>query len=385
MRKLSIGLMAAGLAWLGSASYATADVVHLDDTIIQFSLCVGQDCNNGESFGFDTIRLKENNLRIHFDDTSTSASFPSNDWRIVINDSSNGGGNYFAIEDSTGGRQVFRVDAGAPANSLRVDSAGDVGIGTSNAVVELHVVDGNSPTLRLEQNGSSGFTPQTYDIAANEANFFIRDVTNGSALFFRSKPGAPEDSIFIAANGDIGLGTDSPSADLHIRDTGANNADLDIEANGNIWRLRVNQASGQLNIIDSDATRTPFRVGGTAQSNLIMIGLSDSTTDDADRVTITGELVTTGGGACTAAPCDATFQPDKFTVPAIEEHAEFMWTNSYLWGVGPTPEGAPINLPKKTTGILHELEVAHIYIEQLNTTIKELEGRLAKVEMSSAK
>ena len=39
------------------------------------------------SFGFDTIVLKENNLRIFFDDTSTSASFPRNDWRIIANDS----------------------------------------------------------------------------------------------------------------------------------------------------------------------------------------------------------------------------------------------------------------------------------------------------------
>ena len=66
------------------------DIQHLDDVIISFSLCVGNDCVNGESFGFDTIRLKENNLRIHFQDTSNSASFPTNDWRIVINDSSNG-------------------------------------------------------------------------------------------------------------------------------------------------------------------------------------------------------------------------------------------------------------------------------------------------------
>lgn len=200
------------------AGVAQADIVHLDDVIIQFSLCVGNDCVNGESFGFDTIRMKENNIRLHFDDTSTSASFPRNDWRLIANDSSNGGDSYLAIEDSTAGRQVFRVDAGAPANSLRVDSAGDVGIGTSNPVVDLHVVSGNTPTLRLEQNGSQGFTAQTWDLAGNEANFFVRDVTNGSSLSFRIRPGAPESSIDIAGSGDVGMGTSSPSADLHIRE-----------------------------------------------------------------------------------------------------------------------------------------------------------------------
>ena len=58
------------------------DQVFIDDVIVQGSLCVGQDCSNGENFGFDTQRLKENNLRIHFNDTSASASFPSNDWRL---------------------------------------------------------------------------------------------------------------------------------------------------------------------------------------------------------------------------------------------------------------------------------------------------------------
>ena len=89
----------AGLALTINTS-ASADIVHLDDVIIDGSLCVGQDCVNGENFGFDTLRLKENNLRIHFQDTSNSASFPTNDWRIVVNDSSNGGSNHFSIEDS---------------------------------------------------------------------------------------------------------------------------------------------------------------------------------------------------------------------------------------------------------------------------------------------
>ena len=215
------------------ASYK--DQVIADDLIVQFSACIGNDCVNGESFGFDTMRLKENNLRIHFDDTSVSASFPRNDWRITVNDSGNGGDSYFSIDDATAGRQVFRVDAGAPANSLRVDAGGDVGIGESNPVVELHIADGDSPTLRLEQDGSSGFAPQTWDVAGNEANFFIRDVTNGSELPFKIKPGADTSSIFIAANSNVGINTESPGEKLHVR-----GGSLKVE-NGSV---KVVQATG---------------------------------------------------------------------------------------------------------------------------------------------
>ena len=63
---------------LGSTNAMAVDV-HATDTIIQGSLCTGVDCTTGESYGFDTIRLKENNLRIKFMDTSASGSFPTND------------------------------------------------------------------------------------------------------------------------------------------------------------------------------------------------------------------------------------------------------------------------------------------------------------------
>lgn len=196
------------------------DIVHNDDVIISFSLCVGNDCVNGESFGFDTVRLKENNLRIHFDDTSVSASFPRNDWRIAINDSSNGGASYFGVEDATAGRRVFSLEAGAPAHSLYVDDGGRLGLGTSTPVVDVHVKSGNTPTLRLEQDGTSGFTPQTWDVAGNEANFFIRDATNGSKLPFKIKPSAPTNSIYIADDGDVGLGTQTPDFTFEVERTG---------------------------------------------------------------------------------------------------------------------------------------------------------------------
>jgi len=195
---------------------AEDDQVFVDDVIIDGSLCVGMDCVNGENFGFDTQRIKENNVRLHFDDTSSSASFPSQDWRITINDSSNGGANYFAIEDATAGRIPFRIIGNAPANSLYIDAQGDVGIGTANPILELHIADGDTPTARLEQDGSSGFGSQTWDIAGNETNFFVRDVTNGSQLPFKIFPGADHNSLVIDKENEIGIGVQNPSYKLQV-------------------------------------------------------------------------------------------------------------------------------------------------------------------------
>ena len=87
-----------------------------------------------------------------------------------------------------------------------MSSAGNVGFGTSTPVLLMHGRNSNTPALRLEQDGSGGFSPYTWDIAGNEANFFIRDVTGGSRLPFRIRPGAPTSSLNIAASGNVGIG-----------------------------------------------------------------------------------------------------------------------------------------------------------------------------------
>lgn len=342
-------------------SSASADVVHPDDTIIQFSLCVGNDCVNGESFGFDTMRLKENNLRIHFNDTSNSASFPTNDWRIVINDSSNGGANYFAIEDSNTGRQVFRVENGARSNALYVESDGDIGVGTANPATDIHIQTGNTPTLRLDQDGSSGFTAQTWDLAGNEANFFLRDVTNSSALPIRVQPGAGGERIFLETGGQIGFGTTAPAERMHLYETTDRIFGMRYEHTGGgsgnlatVWRT----------VVDARSDKDFFQItrNGTGNAELQIQSNGD--------VVIPGTL-TTGGGTC-GGGCDAVFQ-DGFDLPSIDEHAEQMWANGFLPNVGPTIENEPINISDKVGRILNEVETAHIYIDQLDQRVDEIE------------
>lgn len=210
------------------------DQVIPDDLIVQGSACVGLDCVNGETFNFSTLRLKENNTRIHFNDTS-AAPFPGNDWVIRANSNVSGGPNFLGFVDQgasgTGdetGTIVFEVDAGAPANALKVDSNGKVGLRTASPALDLHFNTSDTPALRFEQNGSGGFTAQTWDVAGNEANFFVRDVTGGSRLPFRIRPGAPTSSIDINAVGNVGIGTQSPNRKLHVASTAAGAFDYQL-------------------------------------------------------------------------------------------------------------------------------------------------------------
>jgi len=198
------------------------DVLHYDDVIVTGSLCVGFDCVDGESFGFDTFKLKENNLQIFFDDTSSSAGFPANDWRLIANDSSSGGANYFKIVDSTNSREPFKIMAGARTNGFFMSSSGRIGFGTSTPVLDLHIVRGDTPGMRLDQDTSSGWTAQVWDIAGNESNFFIRDSTNGSKLPFRIQPNTPSSTLSLKSSGNVGIGTWSPAYPLEVETTGKN-------------------------------------------------------------------------------------------------------------------------------------------------------------------
>lgn len=368
----------------------TRDQQILDDLIVDGSACIGQDCVNGESFGFDTIRLKENNLRIKFQDTSTSASFPSNDWQITANDSANGGANKFSIDDIDGGRTPFTIEAGAPSNSLYVENSGEVGLGTANPVVELHVVDGDTPTLRLEQDGTSGFTPQTWDLAGNETNFFVRDVTNGSNLPFRIRPGAPSNSIFIDTDGDVGLGTSSPSSDLDISADGPGLTLTNTGSAGGSWEFLVDTSTARLSIVDRTSTNSfrPLKIEDGSNNNLLRIGidgtgLASSNTVSVGHVTQEAVLDVRGSinvdGATVHA--DYVFDP-SYDLKSIESHADFMWNNKHLPSLPKAPEGlkGPVNLVDHQMKMLEELEVAHIYIDQLNTNITQLKSRIDSLE-----
>ncbi len=245
------------------------DVLHYDDVIITGSLCVGFDCADGESFGYCTIKLKENNLQICFEDTSIG-TFPTNDWKIQINDTTSGGASYFTIWDTDGGRRPFTIEAGAPAHSLYVEDYGRVGLGTSVPYVELHIVDGDTPTVRLDQDGSSGWSPQSWDLAGNETNFFIRDVTNGSKLSFRIQPNTPSNTLCLKSDGKVGIGTWSPSDMLEIETTGANStlkfdrtdgATVQFAAKGTKGALNV-ETNHQLEFGTNNTTRMTIAAGG---------------------------------------------------------------------------------------------------------------------------
>lgn len=229
---------------------AHAQEVISNALIVEGSTCVGVDCVIGEVFSFDSLRLKENNIQIHFDDTSSSASFPSNDWRILINESANGGNSFFGIEDSTAGAIPFYIEAGAQDNALYLDANGRVGFGTSTPATSLESRIGSTPTLRLNQDSSLGFEPQVWDIGGNELGFFVSNISASSVTPMFIGTGAPNNALYIDDSGNVGIGTDRPTQSLHVVGNAVISGNLEIassrEIKHAIKNLGLNEALSAL-------------------------------------------------------------------------------------------------------------------------------------------
>lgn len=382
------GAVAAGLAPAagptaagggGDNPLSTKDFVINDDLIVIGSTCIGFDCVNGEAFGFDTLRFKENNTRIQFNDTSGS-SFPTNNWQIRANSSQSGGESFLGFMDqgatgeSENGTRVFAVEAGAGSNALFVESGGDVGVGTGNPVLNIHVVDGDSPGLRLEQDGSSGFQPQIWDIAGNETNFFVRDVTSGSTLPFRIFPGSPSSSLVIR-DGQVGIGTSSPDGD-----------GLEIERGGSAAQrilLRLKNNGAPQSEFEDTSNSITWRFGMNSAGDFVINDTGDLGTAEL-RVTTGGDVFVNGVGPLNVP--DYVFEPDYELMP-LDALSTYIDENGHLPNVQTAEDvrrTGGLNITRLPVQLLEKVEELTLYTLQQERRIAELtkalDGKRSQVD-----
>lgn len=186
-----------------------------------------------------------------------------------------------------------------------------------------------------------------------------------------ASPVLAQDTL-VVEGGNVGIGTSTPSETLHLLNTDdATGARFLIEdtgtgfANKTGFRLRSANAPG--------GADWGFEVN--AAGNFIIDFLPSVNAELAinanpngnGTVRVFGNLVVEG----TCIGCDAVFEAD-FPLESIQDHAQSMWLLGHLPAVGPTPDGeTPIDVYEKVTGMLQELEKAHVYIEQLQQRLEQ--------------
>lgn len=181
-----------------------------DDVSAKGGVCAGFDCTNAETYGLASAKLKENNTRLKFEDTS-GAGFATSDWQLSANDTFSGGANKFFVEDLTAATVPLLIEGGTPNNTLYLDSTGRVGVRTSTPARDLTIANPVSAGIRMEQSASPF---QAWDIVANSSNFYVRDVNHEQNPFI-IRPSAPNNSLVVDTPGWIGLGVSVPSYPIH--------------------------------------------------------------------------------------------------------------------------------------------------------------------------
>ncbi len=117
----------------------------------------------------------------------------------------------------------------AGTEKMRITSAGNVGIGTTSPDYNLDVESTTNPTVRVRSNGGTvgnyaELLLETYNSFSGVGKSYVRGVSSASGnsntdLVFgvnASGFGAPYEAMRIDSSGNVGVGTSSPAAKLHV-------------------------------------------------------------------------------------------------------------------------------------------------------------------------
>jgi uncharacterized protein (DUF2132 family) len=119
---------------------------------------------------------------------------------------------------------AFNVGQGASYNQerMRIDSTGNVGIGTTTVSRKLHAYITTGPVMRLQSSGSNASIEFIPSIGHNRYNWLIGAQQNISDAFEITPSTATNGTTFsnpavlITSAGNVGIGTSIPTGSLHV-------------------------------------------------------------------------------------------------------------------------------------------------------------------------
>jgi len=183
------------------------------------------------------------------------------------------------------------------SEKMRIDSSGNVGIGTASVDEKLDVngnvkFTGTGRIIKFDKNGSGEDNAIYYDNSTASNNLFIgRDSSN---IAFRT---GGSERLRIDSVGNVGIGTSSPSAPIHLKTSGS--AELRLEQNGAGYGTIKSSDFGIL-YLDADAGNTVasssmrFRVDGSEAMRINSSGnVGIGTTSPSTALDVNGTVTAT--------------------------------------------------------------------------------------------
>ena len=159
-------------------------------------------------------------------------------------------------------------DHGSTGVRMAIQTGGNVGIGTTSPGAKLHidvVAEDNQPAFKITKVSDSGENAMEVYHGTSSALRGIADFTNslGSVMFLRG-------------DGNVGIGTTSPSAKLDVRTANGNTQSLRIGRIDAASYWDFNHAGNDLRIYNNGGTGQDILLGvnaaGTIYDNKVGIG-----------------------------------------------------------------------------------------------------------------
>ena len=220
---------------------------------------------NNATNTINTLTVGENG-RIGIGTTSPIAN------RLHVADSSSGqtitSGNTTFLVENNGSNNAFYVFQAATSTGVHmsITNAGNVGIGTTSPSTRLHVFNGWISATRSGQSSIAYFGIE---------DGITKVLSQGSGIALRTDGGGGwSDKLTVLSGGNVGIGTTSPQALLHLQGGGLRVGTTDvIDSSGNIPWVRITGANASVTTTInfsalSNANFYPIVIRGAPASNL---------------------------------------------------------------------------------------------------------------------
>jgi hypothetical protein len=216
------------------------------------------------------------------------------------------------------------------AESMRIDSVGNVGIGTTSPTASS-----SHKTLTLNAPATFG---SFIDFKTNET-LNLRFFVNGTNSVISTKTATPlvfetndTERMRILSSGEVGIGTSSPAELLHLSSGGNTRARIETTSTGSVAVTQYKNAAGETHTIGSETSAGNAGFGGSSAYGLCIY--AGGTTRDISFGTNGTERI--------RIPSDAggirfpATQVASSNANTLDDYEEGTWTPTLVFGSGST-------------------------------------------------